>query len=81
MKEIKEIKKRMKKIGDRWGLPLISGQTFAPGAGEPIGVFVTFDSYDDVHICVGYGDTIEEAIDHLEENILTRLLDLCNVAH
>jgi len=44
-------------------------------------VFVTFDPYDDVHICVGYGDTIEEAIDSLEENILIRLLDQCYVSH
>jgi len=81
MNEIKELKKRMKKIEDRWGLPLVTGQTFVRDSNSPVGVFVTFDSYDDVHICVGYGDTIEEAIDSLEETILDRLLTLCEVAH
>ena len=81
MNKIKENKKRMKALEDRWGLPLITGQTFAAGSDRTIGVFVTFDTYDDVHICVGYGDTIEEAIDNLEENILIRLLDQCYVSH
>lgn len=60
----------------RWGSPLISGHTYS-GA-SPVATFVTFDKDSFSSLC-GYGDTINEAIISLEENIHTQLTALCKV--